>query len=184
MNSLERFLMRRIYEPGDHHPGWDKFVYDDEHLHYPILQTLCEGSEAFRANLLQLTGPAPTLQVGYKPHGGLFDLLFDVAGSMYYCEVKVWAALSENQFVRQTAYLDQVNAKGIYVLLAKAAHAWPSASVVQRSEGRSHVVTLRDLRDILSGLETGLPIEVTEVARAYDSVLESLNARWPSPDQG
>ena len=183
MNSLELLLTRRIYGPDDHPRGWDKFVYDDEHLHYAILQLLCESSRAFRTKLLQLSSPASGLIFGYKPEGGLFDLLFDVAGSRHYCEVKIWAALSEDQFENQTAHLHQANAKGIYVLLTKAAHVWPPALIAQRSGGRSRVATLGALRSMLSGLESDLAPEVIEVARAYDKALESLNTRWPSPEQ-
>lgn len=182
MNSLELLLTRRIYGPDDHPRQWDKFVYDDEHLHYAILQLLCESSSVFRTKLLHLPSPASELTLGYKPEGGLFDLLFDVAGSRHYCEVKIWADLSETQFEKQTAHLYQVNAKGVYVLLTKAAYRWPPTLIAQRSGGRSRVVTLSALRGMLSGVEANLAAEVIEVAHAYDKALESLNTRWPSPE--
>jgi hypothetical protein len=119
------------------------------------------------------------VDVTLEPERGLFDLLFSSDGERYYCEVKIWAPLSEAQFGRQTAFLRERKAKGIYVLFTKAADAWSPQKVIADSFGHSRVIGLSDLRACLDSLEQQLPSEVQELATAYLDVIRSLNARWP-----
>jgi hypothetical protein len=187
MNSLELLLTKQIYGPDSHPHRWDKFVYDDEHLHYAILQILFESSQTFRSSLFGLKNSSSKPEFGYnnyKPKSGLFDMRFDLNGSRCYCEIKIWASLSSSQLDKQTELLQQEKAKGIYILLAKAGSVWSSAQIAEQSRGYSRVVTLNELRNILSKVaqEADLQTEMLEIARAYDKALASLNQRWQSPE--
>jgi hypothetical protein len=90
------------------------------------------------------------INLGHRPiqrvTGGLTPVTNEFAdGAATYCEVKVWAGLSESQFLRHTAFLKERNAKGVYVLFTKAADAWPASVVSERSEGRCHVMGVAEL---------------------------------------
>lgn len=177
MTGIEFFLTKQIYGPEQHPHGWDKYVYDDENIHYALLQLLSESCPAFAQKLLGLSESPERVSVFPKPKRGLFDLQFTADDMIIFCEVKVWASLSEDQFLRQTTFLKEQNAKGIYVLFTKAADAWPSTVVLERSEGRCRVVGVQELSDALGAVETEIPAEVAEVAAAYRSVLKSIGAR-------
>lgn len=114
-------LKKRFYSGNQHPRGWDKFVYDDENIHYAILWLLLENNPTFACNFLDILVFPQPLSVTLKPERGLFDLLFVVNGSHYYCEIKVWVALSKDQFQRQSDFLMSRQATGIYALFTKVA---------------------------------------------------------------
>lgn len=183
MSGIELFLTKQLYGSDQHPRGWDKFVYDDENLHYALLQLLSESSKAFAQKFLGLSVAPTQLSVTLEPERGLFDLLFLADGIPHYCEVKVWAQLSESQFQRQIDFLKPCQAKGIYVLFTKAADIWSPTAVLEKSFGLSRVVGITDLLPMLNSLERELPLDVLEVAAAYKRALLSLNVRWPAAVQ-
>lgn len=184
VTGLDLFLTNRIYGSKQHPLGWDKYVYDDESIHYGLLQFLSERSPAFVQSILRISGLPKNVSVLPKPEGGLFDLVFLVDGAPTYCEVKVWARLSDAQFSRQIAFLAEKKAKGFYVLFTKAADDWSPELVSKKSAGRCHVVGVADLLKTLDSFGNDLPKEVTEVAVAYRGALNHLNTRWPPAATG
>lgn len=180
MTGIDLFLRKQFYCRDQHARGEDKFVYDDENIHYAILWILVDRSPAFARSFLAMSESPHSLSATLKPDGGLFDLLFVVDGSHHYCEVKVWASLSDDQFQKQSAFLASHEAKGIYVLFTKAADRWRSSLVHKESGGRSRVIGVSALVEMCSALESELPAEVRELADAYRGALLDLNGRWPS----
>lgn len=184
MTGIDLFLTKRIYGPEQHSRRWDKYVYDDENIHYGLLQLLSERSPDFAQAFLHTSSLPTSISIRPEPERGLFDLLFLVDGAATYCEVKVWAALSDSQFWRQTRFLAENNAKGVYVLFTKAADAWSHELVSQKSEGRAHVVGVDGLLQALDSVSNDLPKDVIEIAEAYRKALIHLNARWSAIPEG
>jgi hypothetical protein len=178
MTGIEFYLTKKIYGPEQHPNGWDKYVYDDENVHYALIQILIENSQLFTQTFLGLETIPEEVDVFPQPDRGLFDLKFTVGKIQTYCEVKVWAGLSEDQFQRQNIFLKEQDAKGIYVLFTKAADAWPSAVVSERSEGRCKVLGIQDMIDAIDSIGTDIPEQVSEIARAYKMSLSKLYSRW------
>ena len=177
VTGIELFLNNRIYGPEQHPYGWEKFVYDDENIHYALLQLLAERSPNFAQTLLSLTYLPHNVSVILKPEQGLFDLKFIVDNVPFYCEVKVWAILSENQLVRQVDFLKEQDARGVYVLFTKAAAAWSSSDISEQSQGRCRTVGIEELVDALKSI-SNVSSEVAEVAAAYHRALTSLDSRY------
>jgi hypothetical protein len=178
MTGIELFLTRCIYSQEQHPRGHDKYVYDDENIHYAILQIILETSPRFTGRFLQIDVPPTPSQVTIKPEGGIFDMRVLAASKPYYVEVKLWSLLSQEQFDRQTRFLQDADAKGRYLLFTKAADAWSADAIAARSDRLSQMVTPVALADALVDMETNLPPEVTELARAYRAALEHLGKRW------
>jgi hypothetical protein len=183
MTGIDLFLTKCIYDQEQHPRHWDKYVYDDENIHYGILQLLAERSPDFAQAVLRTSRRPESISVVPQPKRRLFDLLFLVDGAYTYCEVKVWASLPDSQFMRQTMFLAENDAMGVYVLFTKSADAWVPEVVSQRSEGRAHVIGTHGLMRALDSIGTDLPKEVTEVAEAYRKALIHLNARWSSTSE-
>jgi hypothetical protein len=137
-------------------PRLDKFVYDDENIHYVMLHLMCQSSGAFAQRFLDLPAKPERVSVVLEPEHGLFDLLFVVGQINHYCEVKVWATLSDTQFARQTDFLKTRHAGGLYVLFTKAADAWPPDRVAAESGGQSRAIGANGLLSTLSSLEPDL----------------------------
>ena len=55
MTGIEFFLTKQIYSAAQHPYGWDKYVYDDENIHYALLQILSEHSYRFIQSLFELS---------------------------------------------------------------------------------------------------------------------------------
>jgi hypothetical protein len=177
MTGIELFLTKKIFGSEQHPLHWDRYAYDDENVHYTILQILCESSPVFAQALLALSVAPKHVSVSFKPEKGLFDLCFEADDAKHYCEVKIWARLSPAQFQKQTAFLTERGAKGIYVLFTYAADNWPQEEVFKQSAGLSRVVNGVDLLGMLASVEKDLPDDVLEIASAYRKALESLNLR-------
>ncbi|WP_447599071.1 hypothetical protein [Nitrospira sp. Nam80] len=180
MSGIELFLTTRIYGAEQHPRSWDKYIYDDENIHCGLIQLLAEKSPTFVQVLLGLSCVPQSVSILYEPEQGLFDFALIVNGSPIYCELKVWANLTEKQFIRQIGFLAQRNARGIYLLFTKAADAWPADVVARRSDGLCDVVGIGRLLEALEAIDSDVPADGTEVAGAYRKVLKHLNARWGS----
>jgi hypothetical protein len=178
MTGIKLFLTRCIYSQEQNPRGYDKYVYDDENIHYAILQILLETSARFSGRFLQIDLPATPSQVTIKPEGGIFDMRVLAGSEPFYFEVKIWSLLSHDQFDRQTHFLQNVGAKGRYLLFTRAADAWSADAIAARSDHLSQLVTPMALTNALADIDTNLPPEVTELAEAYRAALEHLGKRW------
>ena len=179
MSGIELFLTAKIYGHDQHPLGWDKYVYDDENIHYAVLKLLSESCPAFAHAILQLPTLPSVTTVLFQPERGLFDLLFRTDGIQTYCEIKVWANLSEDQLLRQTLFLKEHTARGVYVLFTKAADTWSPSEISSKSEGRANSVRCTQLLEALDTLGHDQPLALLDLACAYRKALMHLTSRWP-----
>ncbi len=179
MSGLEYFLLKQVLYSKDHPQGWDKFIYDDESIHYGLLQILLEDSPEFARSLLGLKAAPGAVSVTLKPDNGIFDLRVTTDGQAHFIEVKVWAALSHDQFDRQMKYLESNNGLAHYILFTKAADQWSSEDIASRSNGASQLIGIKQLLTIVSAIPSKeTKCETVEVARAYEAVLKDIERRW------
>lgn len=176
-SDLLRFLKFPIYLSHEHPNRWEKYVYDEEFVHYPILALLLERSVEFRRSLFNEVdfGTEPRV-VGPIPGTCPFDLkVMNYEGeSVALIEVKTWGHLSEDQLQRQTAYLrEQGKCRGYYILSGKQA-PW-GHRIAQESDGLSRSISFQA---VLSALAVVPPTsEIARLAATYGQVLHHLNER-------
>lgn len=179
MSGLEFFLTRQVYSSEMHSGGWDKHVYDDENIHYYLLQTLLEGSVSFAQAFLRVPQVPANIRCTIKPERGIFDMVVHADTEVRYVEVKIWARLNIEQLGRQIAFLREKRSQGIHLLLTKAADAWPAERVKAEFGVDTRVIGANDLINCLQ--HVALPTaDLVEVADAYRAVLTHLSHRWPA----
>jgi hypothetical protein len=178
MAALEFFLTRQVYSSEMHSGGWDKHVYDDENIHYYLLQALIEGSSSFVRSFLDLRSAPSKVRCTIKPAKGIFDMLVEADAERRYIEVKIWARFNEEQLMRQVAFLREHNARGVHLLLTKAADKWPPELVKSKCGDITRVLGTQDLLGCLRKITSNGVL--AELAIAYSAVLNHLERRWPS----
>lgn len=179
-SSVEHFLTYAIYNKGEHpsHPSWDKYVYDDENVHYALLKILLENCPKFTGVLLKREIPSADIRVSLKPDKGIFDMFAEFGGERFYFEIKIWATLTEGQFTRQVEYIKSKDVTAYYILFTKAADSWSNGAIERRSDGYCRLVGTDDLLEALESANPCSPPEVTEIAHAYKAVIKHMQNRW------
>jgi len=179
--GIRFFLLYEIYSSAQHPQGWSKCIYDDENIHYGLLQIIAANSPEFTQELLGLPSVPTRVSVFQKPpsKGANFDILIEADKEPYYFEIKIWNLLSTDQLDRQTDFLCSNNCNGRYVLFTHAAQQWDASTIASRSRGRSQLVTLADLLRSLNAVKANVPQEITEIVEAYKSIIQHLERRWP-----
>lgn len=177
MSSIKYFLSRQLYGTGDHPNGWNKYVYDDENIHYGLLQILLEDCHEFAKYLFDIPSTPVHIKITPKPDNGIFDMLAVVDGQAYYVEVKIWACLSEEQFSRQIEYVKANGGHGCFVLFRAAADKWSPETVLRRSDNCCRVIGGEELRRALNMVTAFSNLELAEIAEAYKFVVRDIPGR-------
>ncbi len=149
---------------------------DYERTHQIALYTLLKQS---RLGSLLLQGKTVS-EIQWEPEGQLFDLGLKSTQNTYtYIELKMWSRLSENQQNRQTKYLKENNAKGIYLLLGTSWFEFTHEDVEGFSDHKPSKIGYPELIALLnqviaSGKESP---DVLELALSYRISLEKQHRK-------
>jgi len=177
MSGIHRFLLAPVYEAHSHPRGWSKYVYDDENIHYALLQILLQASPEFTQSLLGLVAPPSQIHVTVKPDGGILDMRIVADNAKHYLELKIWATLSKDQVDRQTRFLVGQPAIIHYLLFTNAADAWPRAGIEQCTDPVCKLIDLTNLSDALQRVRQDSERDILEITQAYRNVLQHLSER-------
>ena len=94
---LDHLLSYQLYEQGQHpnpkYSTWEKFVYDEEVLHYGLLSMFLKASPGFAKDFLRL-GRRRRVHTVLPPYRGHpFDLEIRTDSQVYYAEVNTRSRL-------------------------------------------------------------------------------------------
>ena len=145
---------------------------DYERTHQLALYTLLKQSKL--GDLLQ--GENGSWDILWEPENQLFDLgiASGHVNSNIYIELKMWSNLGDNQKKRQSEFLENIKARGIYVLLGTSWFEVSSNDVAKFSSNLASKVGYLELIDLLNqvivtGTETP---DILELALSYRISLE------------
>lgn len=145
---------------------------DYERTHQLAIYTLLKQSQL--GNLLQ--GQDNSWEILWEPESQLFDLGLATSdtSSNTYIELKMWSSLGDNQKKRQSDFLNNKKAKGLYILLGTSWFEISSKDVTNFSGGLASKIGYVELIELLnqiivSGKETP---DVLELALSYRISLE------------
>jgi hypothetical protein len=121
--------------------------------------------------LLNVTSPK---HIHWEPEGQLFDLAVENNEATTYVELKMWSALSDNQFKMQVDFLKEKKSRGVYLLLGTSWFEHTQKSISDKSKGLATKIGYDELISALNKLmaATGQPPEAYELALAYRNALQ------------
>jgi hypothetical protein len=175
---LAFFLNHPLYTSDQHDYGYEKYVYDDEFIHYGLLSILLQASSALTTRVLQTADDAVVKRVmpGLRRHP--FDLEVDIGDAIFYFEIKTWSSLTEDQFTRQTQFLHQSEvSRAIYLLPPLQSRFWDADRIERESNGRSQLLRFSELARAVSDSLGSLPPPIDRIAKAYLDILPQLEKR-------
>ena len=175
--ALDHLLSYALYEKCQHpkQRTWDKFVYDEEVLHYGLLSMFLKASPGFAKDFLQLRR-RPRVHAVMPPYSDHpFDLEIRTASQIYYAEVKTWSRLTANQLSRQTAHLRDRGATGIYVMTDF--QGWTDEQIAAETGARARLFSFEDVHSSIRSHLNELGSPAKQVGQSYVKVLAALCKR-------
>jgi hypothetical protein len=142
---------------------------DYERTHQIALFTLL--SKSTLPNLLANISVPKAIK--WEPEGQLFDLSIEDSSTTTFLELKMWAALSDNQFRRQTDFIKN-RFRCLYILLGTSWFERSETSINKLSNGYSNRIGYDELIKCLNDLmiTSGQLPEVYELTLAYRNSLQ------------
>jgi hypothetical protein len=148
-------------------------AFDYERTHQIAIYTLLKQSQL--ANLLQ--GQKNSWDILWEPESQLFDLGLENAhnNDKTYIELKMWSSLGNKQRMRQSDFLNNNEARGLYVLLGTSWFEISSENVTNFSNGLASKIGYVELIELLNQVivSDNENMDVLELALSYRIYLEN-----------